>query len=366
MTILRKKKVLIYNIGGCERRGLDTSRLIHYFKLNGCKITVDPKSADYIILITCSFINLMEDLSLKLAKIFARYKGQLVLLGCLPGCSPNKMKEQVKCKSLSTKNLYSIDNFFPNFKIKFSEVSDANFIHSNSILTTLFLFIRDMKFSRKFIVSCMHGMKNLLKIYKNRAQTTYMMEKEAIIRISGGCLGNCSYCGIKNAIGTLKSKPLKKILDEYKKLLNKGYTSFLMVGEDTGAYGLDIHSSFSELLKELTKVDKNFNTSWFIRDLNPQWIVRYKQSIFEWIKLKKIKYIEVNIQSGSKRILKLMNRYRKTTILLKSLQEIKKINPQVIVITQIIIGFPTETEKDVNETLNFIKKSGISSVIIFN
>ena len=359
----KRKKVLVYTIG-CTRRELDTSKLMRYFKLNNCDIIGNPTNADYIILVTCSFRKVKEYLSIELAKAFAQCKGQMIVLGCLPATAPNKLKEQVKCKSLATKDLNSIDKFFPDFKIKFSDIPEVNFKTYASIFTLLFFLKREIRFSKKFIVSFMNFTKVFLKecIYSHKRSA---FSQKTLIRISGGCLGNCSYCEIKNAVGKLKSKPLKNIIDEYKKLLNEGYSNFSMEGEDVGAYGLDIQSSFRELLEQLSKVDKNFNVSWFIKDLNPQWFIRYKKTILEWIKSNRIKYIEVPIQSGSHRILKLMNRYTNLTVLLHSLQDIKRINSKVTLITHIIIGFPTENEKDFIKTLNFIKKCGVSEVIIF-
>jgi tRNA A37 methylthiotransferase MiaB len=179
------------------------------------------------------------------------------------------------------------------------------------------------------------------------------------IRISWGCNSNCSYCGIKKAIGSHKSKPLDHCIQEFKNGLNKGYQHFALNADDVGAYGRDIGSSFPELLDKMTAISGLYRIS--IANLSPRWLIRYNEDLQKIIKRQKIIRLGVPIQSGSNRILKLMNRFHDTGKILQALLQLKDIFPKLSLHTHIIIGFPTETEEDFYETLSFIKTSNYSA-----
>lgn len=325
---------------GCPRRALDVSRLMNYFRLNDCRIVGKPENADYIIFVSCSFKKRKEEECLWIIKLFGKYKGELIVGGCLPKISPVKLRRAFKGRYFSTININEIDNLFPDFRIKLKDVPDANFQTYQSQDFSAF-----SKFARKFI--------------NGRNSRT------ASLRLSYGCPGKCSYCNITSAIGSLKSKPLDLCLDEYKKLLDKGYRNFVILADNVGVYGSDIGSNFGELLKSFSEADKGLNARWYIQELHPVWAVKYKQELLEAIKEKRIFALLCPVQSGSQRILRLMNRYSNVNKTLKTLREFKTANPDIILATHIIIGFPSETDNDFNATLNFIKKAGFGHVRLY-
>ena len=116
----QKKKIFLIN-KGCLRRELDASKLADYFKLNECSISKNPNNADFIIFVTCAFKKEMEDNCFDILKKLNKYKGEVIVLGCLPGISPSRLKKEFKGKSLVTKNLMKLITFFLNLKLNFKK-----------------------------------------------------------------------------------------------------------------------------------------------------------------------------------------------------------------------------------------------------
>lgn len=177
---------------------------------------------------------------------------------------------------------------------------------------------------------------------------------KAII-IANGCLGNCSYCAVKFARGKLESKPIKKIVAEIKDAIDSGTKEILLTAQDTACYGLDIDTNIVELLKEASKINGNFKIRLGMG--NPQHLKKYKKEIVEIFKSEKIyKFLHVPVQSGSDSVLRKMNRYYTKKEYLELVNYFRKNIKELTLATDIIVGFPTETEKDFKETLDLIKK----------
>lgn len=185
------------------------------------------------------------------------------------------------------------------------------------------------------------------------------------LRISTGCLGKCSYCNIKRAIGPLKSKPIWFILDELKKGIASKKFRLNLVASDTGSYGLDIGATFPQLLDAILVADSRIIIQ-FIQDLHPKWLYRYKDDLIRIVGTKRIRSILTAVQSGSERILRLMNRCNHFPEYRRVIDAMKKAYPGLRLRSQVIVGFPTETEEDLLDTINFIKKCKFDEIDIFH
>jgi MiaB/RimO family radical SAM methylthiotransferase len=186
----------------------------------------------------------------------------------------------------------------------------------------------------------------------------------AYLRICDGCVEQCAYCSIYKAVGQLRSKSIQACTEEYRDILRKGYLKITILADNVGAYGLDINSSFAELLHHLSAIS-NKKVHWYIQELHPRWAIRYKTELLKITEEKKVCELLCAIQSGSNRILKLMNRHHSIEEIKTVLEELKKANPKLQLYTQIIIGFPTETEEDLNATLNVIKEISFDHVSLY-
>jgi MiaB/RimO family radical SAM methylthiotransferase len=300
--------------------------------------------------------------SLEIIEKLKKYKKEIIIAGCLPEIAKNQLEKFFKGKTISTKDLEKIDEFFKDFQYKFSTVSDSNFPHF--LPCELLLIFKTKPLTKIFSLNSFHLIKEFLA---NMVQSrfSYNRSKTYFLRINQGCLGNCAYCSIKKAIGPLKSKPPENCLEEYKQILNLGCENVVILGDDVGAYGLDLNTSFPELLNRLSKIEQGFFVKWSIKEMHPQWIVKYYLDLLPFIQRGKIIHILCGVQSGSSRILKLMNRYSNIGMVQKVLKEFKKVNPNLKLSAQIIIGFPSETEEDFLKTIEFIREIKFNEVFIY-
>jgi tRNA A37 methylthiotransferase MiaB len=113
-------KIFIETKAHCMQRRLDCKRLINYFKKNSCQIVKKPSLADIFILMTCGAATKFKKKAYNRIDSLLRHKKRIIVLGCLPVIDGNIFKEKFKGQFLSTKNIYKIDNFFPEFNIKYS------------------------------------------------------------------------------------------------------------------------------------------------------------------------------------------------------------------------------------------------------
>jgi len=371
-----KRKIFILH-NGCDRRGLDASRMHRYFKLNNCQIVNNPRRAEHIILVTCSFIKFREDHSLALIRKFKRYKKSLIVAGCLPVIAPDKLNKEFNGEVIVTKNIEEIDKVFEGFSLKFKDVPDANSVQRTAIRDhfidiTIFLtylrssilrFLNLFDFSKRFYRGCLARLRiSVLKRFGIDMEERFF---DNYLRISNGCLSNCSYCGIRNAVGSLVSKAEDVILSEYRKLLSENKKNFSLVGEDVGAYGMDSNSSLPKLFERLSEADRSLDVRWDIHHLNPLWSIKYKSELVKLIRSDKIARVLCPIQSGSDRILRLMHRYSDTENIIRTLLEFKEANHKLILDTQVIVGFPSETHEEFLATVDSIKRIRFDLTMIY-
>jgi tRNA A37 methylthiotransferase MiaB len=383
---MKKKKIFIYQVKTCNRRKLDALRLQKYFSANNFQIVQNSKDADIILLSTCSYSNKHSQASMDAVKKFLKCDAELIVTGCLPEIEKEELGKIFRGKTVSTKELNLIDSLFIENKIKFNEIEDANIPLENS---NEYIFIRNLRKlfrksqTTKKIISSIVGstLKNLVKdesanchksiinysyfkYFKKGIKPGLTIHKNSFfIRPSWGCLGNCSYCVIKKAIGPLKSKPLDAIIAEFKKGLNQGYKNFIFDADDLGAYGIDIGSNFVEMLDKITDISGEYLIH--LRYIHPVWLIKHTKEFEKVLKKGKIKSLGSAIQSGSSRVLKLMNRFSDVKKIEDSFYKIKKAYPNLLIATECINGFPTETKEEFKETLNIIKKINFDWGFIF-
>ncbi|MFA6357916.1 MAG: radical SAM protein [Candidatus Omnitrophota bacterium] len=362
---MNKKRVFIIT-NGCDRRSLDSTRLDNFFKLNNCVIVKTEKTADYIIFVTCCFKKTKEEECLREINKFLKCKGELIIIGCLPDISPNRLKEVFKGRIIETRNLDQIDALFNDFKVKFNSVPDAHFLYQVPI-PLLQRFVSKFVFIKGILEKCLRHGAMLRRVLSLRFITQYikLKTKKVVLRISSGCLECCAYCTIFRAVGRLKSKKINECVREYSLLLKQGYRNFELNADNLGAYGLDFGSTFPELLKSLSEVDKGLSVSWALYGLDPKWAIKYNDFLSEYIVKGKIAYIICPIQSGSNRILELMNRHYKIEEITEILIKFKKLQPKLRLDTQLIVGFPSETEKDFQETLDAVETIDFDAALFF-
>ena len=187
----------------------------------------------------------------------------------------------------------------------------------------------------------------------------------AYVNIIYGCNKFCTYCIVPYVRGREKSRPFNEIYKEVKDLVqNKGYKYITLLGQNVNSYGKDFEkkSSFSELLTELCKIEGDFKIKFMTShpmDFSDDLIRVMKNEP------KVAKALHLPVQSGSSAILKKMNRHYDSKHYMKIIRKVKRAMPNISLSTDIIVGFPGETEADFNKTMKLIKKVKYDQVFAF-
>ena len=194
--------------------------------------------------------------------------------------------------------------------------------------------------------------------FDNINLTKFNTRTRALVKIEDGCENYCTYCIIPYVRGKVRSKDKDVVIKEVTELANNGYKEIVLTGIHTGHYGADLKDTdFSDLLTELEKIDgiKRIRISSIeITELNDKFLEVLKNS------KKIVNHIHIPLQAGSNHILKLMNRKYDKKFFLDKINKIKEIRKNIAITTDVIVGFPNETEEDFEETLEFVKELGLA------
>ena len=184
----------------------------------------------------------------------------------------------------------------------------------------------------------------------------------AYIKIEDGCESHCTYCIIPKARGKIRSKPFADAIAEVKKLTENGCREIVLTGIETGSYGRDIGSSLVELLEEIDKIEGIGRIR--LGSLDPS--IMKKNFIARIAKLKSLTHhFHISMQSGSNSVLRLMKRKYNAEMALESINALRAAMPDVCFTTDIIVGFPGESEENFLETVEFAKKAKFLMMHVF-
>jgi ribosomal protein S12 methylthiotransferase len=313
-----KNKKIFYcsSIRKCELNSYLGNLLCNFLKKNGFILVPNSIEADVIIINTCGFDETRETEALSLINYYLDkylHKKQIIICGCLVKINPslNQPKEVLKELILvgpREEELHKFNKIF-NPKIPIEDI-EANHIDKKLMTKKYF---QEMQYNIYSILICQ------------------------------GCVNNCAYCAIKKAKGDITSKPINKVIDEFKRGLKLGFKHFILLGDDCGSYGLDIGADLSELLNKINKIkgDYKIDIHYFEPFRLEALFPKINKTVF-----KKIYAIRIPVQSVSQRIIKLMNRKYNVKKVFKIIKEIKKISPTTILRTHFIYCYPTETQEE--------------------
>lgn len=177
-----------------------------------------------------------------------------------------------------------------------------------------------------------------------------------ILQICEGCNGQCTFCCTRIARGFLISYPIDVIVEEAKDAVEHGCKELQVTAQDTACFGMDTGESFADLLNKLGAIEGDFRIR--VGMMNPQSIKNQLHEVIDAFKNndKIFNFVHLPIQSGSPKVLKEMNRKHTLDEYKYILNEFRKEIPQMSFATDIIVGYPTETEEDFNQTLELLKE----------
>lgn len=354
----------------CPRRSIDTGTIYNYLTLNGWQNTKKIELADLCIVYTCGGFETTEKRSLiTIDKILEKKKRESIFIvtGCLLKINPNILNGHSRYLKIEHENLCRLDDII-KANISFKSIPDANVVPDVCDLFEKPFFLLkkgieqfrcDWEYARKVF-------RYLQKQITNGKQSAApFLDDIYNVKIAQGCLGNCSYCAIKNATGKLRSKLLNEILREFYEGLALAYKRFVLLAEDTGAYGIDIGTDIVKLLQEIFSHNSRF--SLIINDFNPRWLINFYDRLLPVLaeNRERIEDIRIPIQSGSDRILRLMKRPYTCSDVAKAILDLKSKIPELRIHTHILIGFPGETQSDFEQTQRLLRDLNFDSVSLY-
>ena len=316
----------------------DSERIATVMENHHYREAASENEADLIILNTCSVRQTAEDRIHGHVRKWKSYrKNNPNFIGIVTGCVP--AKEGVK---IGTK-LPDVDIFF--------NIQDLDKLPS--IITKK----REENFQTSLIYK--DQKLNYLDL-KPRYQSSF----QAIVPISIGCNNFCSYCVVPYARGREKSRSSTDVINECKDLIAKGYKEITLVGQNVNSYGQDDNTEidFPTLLAKAAKIPGDF----WIRFISshPKDMSDDLINVIAANQLKVTPHIHFAVQSGSDRILKAMNRNYTKDHFLGLVKKIRNKVPDAMISTDAIVGFPGETAKDFNDTIDLFKKAGFNMAYI--
>ncbi|MCR6515774.1 MAG: tRNA (N6-isopentenyl adenosine(37)-C2)-methylthiotransferase MiaB [Clostridium sp.] len=187
---------------------------------------------------------------------------------------------------------------------------------------------------------------------------------KAFVTIMYGCNNFCTYCVVPYVRGRERSRKSEDIINEIKELVSKGYKEITLLGQNVNSYGkgLEENIKFSDLLRMINEI-KGLERVRFMTSHPKDLDFDVVEAIKDCDKL--CEQIHLPVQSGSNKVLKEMNRHYDREQYLDIIKKIKSEIPDVAISTDIIVGFPGETDEDFNETLSLVKEVGYDSAFTF-
>jgi MiaB-like tRNA modifying enzyme len=176
-----------------------------------------------------------------------------------------------------------------------------------------------------------------------------------IIPINYGCLGSCSYCCVLFARGRLRSYQIAEVVERVKRDLTSGVKEIWFTSQDTACYGKDIGVSLADLLMETCKVEGEF----FVRVgmMTPNYALEILDDLIQAYKDEKVfKFLHLPVQSGDNEVLKRMNRFYSVEDFRKVVDSFRKENSEITIATDVICGFPGESQEAFERTVQLIKE----------
>ncbi|NGX62954.1 MAG: Ribosomal protein S12 methylthiotransferase RimO [Candidatus Anoxychlamydiales bacterium] len=324
------QKNLHFTSLGCTRNQVDSETMIAKLFERGYSLTNEIAKADIFVINTCGFLKEARDEAFShLDEIFANKtkKSKVIVAGCMANLFSNEIRDKYNIFSIISSG--NID--------KIIEAANRSIIATDNLS-----YISETSFERVLI----------------------NLDHLAYLKISEGCSKKCSFCIIPKIKGKLISRSDDSIIQEFKTLLNNNVFEINLIAQDLLDYAKDRNENlgFLKLLKKILQIKEKF---WL------RLLYVYPDEITdEFIDLiasdeRICKYLDIPLQHISDKILKSMRRKTSKDKIIKLFEKLKKKIPAISIRTSLMVGYPSETDKDFNELLDFVENFEIDHLAVF-
>lgn len=321
---------------GCKVNQYETNAMIQKFIEQGYNIVEHTKKADIYIINTCTVTNMSDRKSRQMLRRVKELNPHAIVVAC--GCYAQVAKEELK------------------------KIEEIDLILGNNEKKEI------VKYIEKYIDE-KHKIKSIEDVMQTRefvdfGNVTYTEKTRAVIKVQDGCDRFCSYCIIPYARGRVRSRRPESVISEIKNIAKKGIKEVVITGIHVASYGKDFKENYRliDLLEEINIVDGIERIR--LGSIEP--LLIDEKFISRLVKLEKIcHHFHLSLQSGCNETLKRMNRRYTTKQFEKIVELIRKNYKDAILTTDIIVGFPGETEEEFNKTYEFLKKIKFYKMHVF-
>ena len=318
---------------GCKVNTYESNSISDTLLANGYEKALDDKHADIVIINTCTVTNTANNKSLKMIRHAIRNNRDAIII--VTGCSAQVYHKQIM------------------------EIDGVSIIIGTVGKSQILKYIEEYKKNKEQIID----VKNNTNILFEEMKLNNFDKTRAFVKIQDGCNNFCSYCIIPFTRGSVRSRNKDEIINEIKTLINYGHHEIVLTGIHTGNYGEEFDNyDFASLLSDLVKIqglDRLRISSIEVTELNDRVL-----SILEKEKVL-VSHLHIPLQAGTDKILKAMNRKYDTKYFKEKIDKIRTIRPDISISTDVIVGFPGETEEDFIESMDFINSMKFSKIHVF-
>ena len=321
-------KAAIHTLG-CKVNIYESEYITNILKENGYQIVDFDSKADIYIINTCTVTNTSDKKSEKMIKRARKQNKDAIIIAM--GCHA-----QIKGDNI-----------------------DADIIIGNKDKSKIISLIEEYQ-ENKNKIKRIYNLDNVS--FEDMYISSFNSHTRAFVKIQDGCDAFCSYCIIPYARGPIRSKDPKTVIKEITSLVENGYKEIILTGIHTGKYGKDINYTFEQLLKDIIKIKNLYRIRISSIEIN-----ELTDPILNLIKDNQViaKHLHIPLQSGSDKILKLMDRTYDLKFYKDRIEKIRKMIKDVSITTDLIVGFPNEDEKDMEDTLKFLKEIKFTKIHTF-
>ncbi len=324
-------KFAIFTLG-CKVNTYESNVMSDLLKKRGYIEVPNEELADIYIINTCSVTNTADHKSLKTVRhaINKNKKAIIIVVGCLVQVQSDLLKDLPIHIMIGNKYKSQIDKLLDTYLITKQPI-----IKLASLAKTEF--------------------ENMCISHFNKTR--------AFVKIQDGCNNFCSYCIIPYTRGGIRSKNKDDVIDEIRQLVSNNHKEIVLTGIHTGNYGAEFKDyNFANLLQDIIKIEglKRLRISSIeMNEITPSVLEVFKNS-----KLL-VNHMHIPLQSGSDKILKDMNRKYTKQEFIEKIEALRQIRPHISITTDVIVGFPTETDEDFEETIKTIKQLEFAKIHVF-
>jgi len=289
------------------------TRLVKFFLVNGYRVA-DTISACDIVLVNSCCVNpqKLEDALAAVEQAKAHGAGkQIVLFGCLPRL-PGSRLDRAGLICIGSTELDRLDSIFPS-RISIRHISASRLPQS------LFTPSQGLGYDDYYVL------------------------------IAQGCSNRCSYCNINRSKGRVRSEPPEKIEAEIAAGLARGARQFALLADDCGSYGHDLSTDLARLMERLFALGDDFSLK--LGYLYPGFLVNHFDALERLFATGRISFANIPVQSGSQRVLDLMNRRYPIGTVLETVRRLREVARSSRLCTHLLMNFPTETREEFLQTL---------------